>query len=240
MTPRKQLLFPFASRPNGPRQLPLQLGNRTAAGREDFLITEANAEAVALLEAWPAWSGPLAVLYGPAGAGKSHLAEVFVAHVAAHAARAVRLMGVADLPFDPPVLLAHADALVLDDSDAGVDEIGLFHLVNAVREAGKSLLILCRSSPTQWAHLPDLRSRLLAAPTARIDDPDDTVMTAVLVKLFADRQMRVPQDVIDYALRQMERTFAAAQKLVADVDALSLEQQRPVTIPLVKLILEAS
>lgn len=223
-----------------PSQLLLPLGHRPAAGREDFLIAPGNAEAVAMLDHWPDWPGPTVVLTGAAGAGKSHLASVFAARVGEAGLRAVLVAGMPDLRVDPPALLADADAVILDGADAGVDETGLFHLFNAVREGQKSLLITCRRPPAEWARLPDLRSRLSSVPAVSLGPPDDAVMAAVLVKLFSDRQLRVGAEVIDYLVSHMERSFAAAQGLVAAVDTLSMAERRPVTIPLVRRVLNLS
>ncbi|HKO06210.1 MAG TPA: DNA replication protein, partial [Alphaproteobacteria bacterium] len=61
-------------------QLTLDLGHRAAYGREDFLVAPSNAEAVLWLDRWPAWPAPALTLYGPAGCGKSHLAQVWRKH----------------------------------------------------------------------------------------------------------------------------------------------------------------
>jgi len=87
--------------------------------------------------------------------------------------------------------------------------------------------------------LADLSSRLNAAPTVGIGTPDDGLIAAVLVKLFADRQLRVSTDVIEYAVKRMERSLAAARKLVKALDALALAERREITVPLVRRVLAA-
>jgi chromosomal replication initiation ATPase DnaA len=84
-----------------------------------------------------------------------------------------------------------------------------------------------------------LKSRLAAAPAVRIAAPDDEMIEAVLVKLFADRQLAVAPEVIVYLVRHMDRSFAAMRSLVARADALALAEKRPVTVPLVKTLLES-
>src|SRR3546814_11282244 len=101
-----------------------------------------------------------------------------------------------------------------------------------VREAGGHLLLTGRTPPARWKiGLPDLASRLRAAPTVAVDGPDDALLSAVLVKLFADRQLRVGTDVVAFVVPRMERSFAAARRLVAALDAASLASRRPVTVP---------
>lgn len=213
-------------------QLPLPLDHRAALGREDFLVAPANAEAVAWLDRWPDWPAPALILIGAPGCGKSHMAHVFAAHSGAPV-----VTGQAGLRLDPPTLLADTRAVVIDDADAGLDETSLFHLYNAAREGGCHLLLTARTAPGRWAGLPDLRSRLSAAPSVEIGPPDDAVMAAVLIKLFSDRQLKVGAEVVTYLLRHMERSFAAAQAVVAAADALSLAEQRAVTVPLVRRVL---
>lgn len=215
------------------KQIPLDLGFRPALGRDDFFVAPGNADAVAWIDRWPAWPRPVLALFGPAGCGKSHLAQVFATRAQA------RVLSARDLKTpDVGDLVNSAKAIVIEDGDMGVDETALFHLHNAVTEAKGWLLLTGREAPARWAvTLPDLRSRLAAVTAARIEAPDDDMMQAVLVKLFADRQIAVSPDVVSYLVRHMDRTFATARTLVDLADRESLAGQRSVTVPLVKDLL---
>ncbi|MGE4062975.1 MAG: DnaA/Hda family protein [Rhodospirillaceae bacterium] len=214
------------------RQLALDLGHRPAFGREDFLVAPGNEEAVEWIDRWPAWPGHVLALFGPPGCGKSHLAQVF-----ALKARALALAA-PDLSVENlGAALQRARAFVIEEG-ALADERALFHLFNAVRESNGALLLTGREPPARWpVELPDLRSRLSSIPAVRIAPPDDAMMEAVLVKLFADRQLSVGPDVISYVTRRIDRSFAAARELVAMADKASLAGKRPITIPLVKSII---
>jgi DnaA regulatory inactivator Hda len=216
-----------------PKQIPLDLGFRPALGRDDFFVSACNAEAVAWIDRWPAWPRPVFALFGPAGCGKSHLAQVFAARADAHVLRAATLRTA-----DVGDLVRTHKAIALEDGDAGVDETALFHLYNAIIEAGGWLLLTGREAPARWpVTLPDLRSRLASVTAARIETPDDDMMQAVLVKLFTDRQITVSPDVVAYLMRHMDRTFDTARALVDLADRESLAGQRAVTVPLVKDLL---
>ena len=92
------------------------------------------------------------------------------------------------------------------------------------------LLMTGTAPPRHWARsLPDLQSRVDAAGHARLDPPDDTLLAAVLAKLFADRQLVPKPDVIPYLLNHMDRSFAAARDMVSALDASSLAQKRALT-----------
>jgi chromosomal replication initiation ATPase DnaA len=100
------------------------------------------------------------------------------------------------------------------------------------------LLLAAREPPARWAiRLADLRSRLLAAPAVAVEAPDDALLGAVMVKLFADRQLRISEDLIAYLLPRIERSFAAAREIVATLDEAALASQRAVTVRLARDIL---
>jgi chromosomal replication initiation ATPase DnaA len=213
-------------------QLALDLGHRTAQGGGDFLVAPSNATAVAWLDRWPDWPGPALVLEGPAGSGKTHLGHVFAARTGA------RLIAPAELCVAlVPDLVGAARAAVLDDAEAAEEEAFL-HLHNLLAEGGGHLLVLARRPPARWGiALADLRSRLIAAPVATIAAPDDALLSSVLVKLFADRQLGVGEDVILYLLAHLERSFEAMQRAVAALDQAALAAHRRVSLALARDVL---
>ena len=120
------------------------------------------------------------------------------------------------------------------------DESALFHLFNVVREARKHLLIVGQTAPARWdVALPDLKSRLSGMPSVEIRSPDDATIAAVLVKLFRDRQLEVTPELVGYVQKRIPRTFAAIQKMTERVDHDALAQNRKITVPLVRDILDS-
>jgi DnaA regulatory inactivator Hda len=221
-------------------QLTLELAPRPALGREDFLVAPSNEVAVAWIDRWPDWPGPVLALFGPPGCGKTHLCQVWRAASGAVEIDARRLARA-----EPPELLGTARGCVLDDADALLEEGGganaerLLHLYNTVIERGGHLLLTGRAAPARWPRgLADLGSRLTAATAVRLAPPDDALMKALLVKLCADRQLAVGEGVLRYLLARMERSFAAARTLVAALDRASLAEGRAVTVPLARRVLE--
>jgi DnaA regulatory inactivator Hda len=213
-------------------QLPLDLGFRPALGRADFLIAPCNAAAVAWLDRWPGWPGTALALWGPAGSGKTHLVEVWRAR-----SGAVRIAPDRLASASVPQLLGAARAAAVDDADSA-DEEALLHLFNLLGERQGHLLVAAREPPARWAlRLADLRSRLLASPAVAVEAPDDALLGALLVKLFNDRQLRISEDIIAYLLPRIERSFAAAQAIVAALDQAALAGQRAVTVKLAREIL---
>jgi len=212
-------------------QLAIDLPHRPALGRADFLVSDCNAAALQWIERWPDWPAPALVLYGPAGSGKSHLAALW-----RERSGGILIAGEALSRADPNEL-ASRRAVALDDA-ARAPERELLHLYNCCGEAGASLLVVARDAPASWPiALPDLASRLRAAPSVAIAPPDDRLLAAVLVKLFADRQVRVAPEVIGFLLRRMERSFAAAGALADRLDRLALGAGRPIGLALARRVL---
>lgn len=218
-------------------QIPFDFAPRPALGKDDFLVAPSNAEAVQWVDRWPDWPQVALVIAGPEGAGKTHLAHVFrrVSGAPAVTARDLRERG-AD-----GVLDGHA-ALVLEDMEGilaqGLEE-EVLHLYNLAREHDAKLLMTAESAPARWnVALKDLSSRLNTAQVAEIRPPDDALLTALIVKQFADRQLRVEQDVLTYMLARMDRSFAGVRDLVRAIDETALAQKRAITVPLVRRVLE--
>ena len=215
-----------------PEQLPLDFEMRSAMSEADFLVTEANRDAVDWIDRWPGWPGPALCVHGPAGCGKSHLAAVFRERSQAR---------IADTDTIATPSVDRGGAWVVDGVGSCIRDVGeesLLHFYNAVVEAGGSLLLCDREPPARWEiALPDLRSRLNAASAVEIEAPDDALLAAVLVKLLADRQLRVGVAVVEYVLARMERSFAAAGELVDKLDRLALAEKREITVPLARRVL---
>lgn len=211
-----------------PRQLVFDLAHRQALGAEDFLVSSSNAAAVEMIDRWPQWPHPASLVAGPQGSGKSHLANVWRLRSGAG------IVAAADVDDAVVSGLPDGGAIVVEDIDRGIpDEKALFHLLNRARESKLSVLITSRTPPgEQEFRVPDLRSRLRALPMVEVQPPDEALLKAVLVKLFDDRQLYVEPQVIDYLSLRMERSMAAASRIVAAVDRLALATHRKVTRPL--------
>jgi DnaA regulatory inactivator Hda len=215
-------------------QLPFDLGHRAAFARDDFWVSDSNRDAVAWLDKWPDWPAPFLLIHGPVSCGKTHLLNVWRQETGAAVFDAAA--------FDPRRVAAARPCAVVDDIDnlIGVRdaEEQLLHLYNMHKERGGFLLAAARTPPVQWPFaVPDLRSRLMAAPSVTVQSPDDQLLAVVLTKLFSDRQLFVSQDVVSFILSRAGRSFAALTDIVSRVDRRALVEKRAVTIPLVREVL---
>ena len=213
----------MAARP--PRQLALALGHAESVAREDFLEGPSNAAALKLIESWPDWPSRVVVLAGPAGSGKSHLAAIWADSAGA------RFLAAHALAETSPLAALSTGALVIEDlASEAIDERALFHLINLAREEEAFVLVTARTPPSGWSlQVADLASRLRALPVVELGAPDDALLRAVLVKLFADRQVTIDESLVAYLATRMERSLAAARILVESLDREALRLKRPVT-----------
>ena len=208
-----------------PTQLALALDHGESLAREDFLSGPSNIAALALIERWPDWPSRIVLLRGPEGAGKSHLAAIWAREAGARMLSPRALEGA-----DVPVALATGALVIENLSPDQFDEAALFHLLNLAREQRAYVLITTRSAPAAWRiELPDLASRLRALPVVGLEPPDDALLRAVIVKLFADRQLAVDESLVAYLTTRIERSVAAARAAVAELDREALRLKRPVT-----------
>ena len=218
-------------------QLTFRLPARPALGRGDFFVSPANEAAVAVVSDDGSWPLGKLALVGPEGAGKTHLAHVWAAETGA------RIVAAADLAAtDLPRLAAQGRAVVEDmDRAAGEPEAerALFHLHNLLQSGGGRLLLTARARPARWpVALPDLRSRVAGMAVTELAPPDDALLSAVLVKLFADRQIAVAPPVVAYLAARIDRAFAAAHDIVERLDRAALSEGRPVTRALAARLLD--
>jgi chromosomal replication initiation ATPase DnaA len=216
-------------------QLPLDLPHRPSDAEEDFLAAPSNEQALALLRLWPDWPHKLLLLIGPEGAGKSHLGAIWARRAGA------RVIAASDLAIEALPELASGPALLIEDADRPpLREKELFHLINLAVERGVFLLVTARKNPDAWGlATKDLLSRLRRAPAVAIEQPDEPFLRVILGKLFHDRQIKVEASLIDYLALRLDRSFEAAQQIVAALDREGLARGRAVTRALAGELLAA-
>ncbi|NRP18512.1 Chromosomal replication initiator protein DnaA [Ensifer adhaerens] len=213
-------------------QLPLAFDHDPATGREDLLVSDRLSAAIAIVDHWPDWPSPVVIIAGPVGSGKSHLASIWKERAGARTIHPVADSDAALIAAEGPVLFEDADR-------QGFDDTTLFHVINSVRQHGTGLLMTSRLWPMSWpVVLPDLRSRLKAATVVEIGEPDDELLTQVLIKLFADRQLLIDERLVGYIVQRMERSLEAAQTIVERIDRLALARGVRLTRSLAAEVLE--
>jgi chromosomal replication initiation ATPase DnaA len=213
----------MARKPSG--QLPLAFEAKRSYARDDFVPGDANEAALSLVDAWPDWPARICALWGPVGSGKTHLAEIWRASAGA------RAVASPDLSVALVAGLEEGGAFLLDDADQADGGAAFFHLLNFVNQTSGWLLMTGAEPPQRWpVQVPDLHSRLTVVPGAELHVPDEALLARVLLKLFADRQLKLPEVLIDYLIPRMRRSFADAERVVVLIDNLALQQKRNISV----------
>ncbi|MDR1026151.1 MAG: hypothetical protein LBL47_02005 [Lactobacillus sp.] len=220
------------------QQLAINFSHIPCLGREDFMVAKCNIEAVSILDNWPNWPFFAICIYGNAGCGKTHLANVFSNHISTITNYPYRIpvIQAKDITLETPhKLFQEHNCLIVENLDDNIDQEAMFHLYNLYRNEGGFVLFTSHQAPARLnITLPDLRSRLNAVPAIEIKEPDDELLSALVVKLFTDRQIMISPEVMGYIVKNMQRSFSYALKLVVEIDNISLSLKRAISIPIVK------
>jgi len=219
-------------------QLSLEFTHNPYMGREDFIVSDCNREAFTMLDKWPDWPFFALCLYGPERCGKTHLSHIFSDKIslATNYPYPIPRLDASRLTLEmPPQLFERNHCLIIENLNKNINEEAMFHLYNLYRNEGGNILFTARTAPARMTfRLPDLQSRLNIIPSIAISEPDDELLSALIIKLFMDRQIVISLDIVNYIVVNMQRSFAYAHKLVAEIDNISLAYKRAISISIVK------
>ena len=215
------------------KQLLLNLRTFPSMGREDYIVSSINTDAVIWLDIWPNWPSLGFIVCGPAGSGKSHLASAL--QTLSHGF-IIEAKNIEESKLDN---LTKNKCLIIEDIHKVKSEKLLLHIYNMMVERNNNLM-LTSNKPISIINfkLLDLKSRMLAMPQINIGLPDDELLKSLLIKQFADKGVLVDLEVINYLIKRMDRSFESIIKMVSKINASSLEKSKKITIPFIKKVLK--
>jgi chromosomal replication initiation ATPase DnaA len=172
-------------------------------GAAEFLVSEANTLAVRHLESWTTWPVQTSILSGPPRSGKSALGRHF---------------------------LRHSGGSVIDDAQ-DVDAETLFHAWNRAQTDRRPLLLIADRGPQNWGvELPDLRSRLSAAPHVEIGEPDEMLALALIERGLMRAGAAWAPDLPAWLHSRIERSYAGIAATLDCLAAASLSSGRKISV----------
>jgi chromosomal replication initiator protein len=210
---------------------------------DSFVVCDGNAVALQFSRriADPDDTENLLYIHGPAGSGKTHLLQAIGQVIAAHVRGPIPY-----LSFREPVTadalscrFARADAVIVDDlhlmPDDGDVRAALWQVFNDFHSSGRKIVMSGLYAPRDLPFLDDhLISRLLWGLVARVDVSDDLSRRMILKKIAADRQVRIPDDVVDSILMNTSREVGDLIFAIEAVFRLSMVLKRRITLPLAR------
>tara|TARA_Y100001980_G_C14522764_1_gene298121 strand:+ start:594 stop:1283 length:690 start_codon:yes stop_codon:yes gene_type:complete len=218
-------------------QLTIDMPKRTALNREDFLVNDRNKSAVEFIDNFYKEPIKLGILIGPKGCGKTHLVNVLC-----NSLKGIDWSFLSSENKDIYNIINKNDVIIIEDINnfnSKQKEEFLFHSINLSREFNKSLLLTSslKVSKLNFKTL-DLVSRLEAMNTAFIEEPDDTLMEALIIKLFNDRQLLVKPSTVNFLMQRIERSYLGISEIIELIDKVSLSQKKSVSVKLIKTLID--
>lgn len=216
-------------------QYTFDLVNNSSYTEEDFIESPSNSTAKKWIDSWPHWQGSIfpkiTYIYGPASCGKTHLTKIWQKKTAA---KSIGKREIKSLEYHDSV-----SSFLIDDIEPLLkNEVDLLLFINYVIENEKYLILTAKVSAYDLnIKLPDLASRLHAIKSYTILDPTSTMTEQMLVKIFSDQQIVVGEEAIKYLANRTDRSYDSIKDTVTKINQGSLEQNKRITIPLIKSIL---
>lgn len=210
--------------------------------RQDFMVSKCNAEAYGFIDMWPEWITNGLVIYGPKGSGKTHLCHLFADKVNSEKTlpQKVPFYDCGQITLKNVERICNAsEIIILENLREKVNEEALFHVFNHFNQQGRYMLWTALNAPARIPFkIKDLQSRLDMLPAIEIKEPDDIMLRALVIKLFGDRQLIISPEILEYIINNTERSFAFIEKLVQEIDEISLAYKTTINYKVVKEAIE--
>ena len=196
---------------------------------EDYYVSSNNFEAYKLIETWPKWPSKFINIYGPSGCGKTHLANIFNKKLNSH------LISASNVSDNFLPLIKLKECLIIDDYKNNINEKLFYSILNEINQSNKYVIVNSgKDIKTTEVSLADLQSRLKSFVNIPIDLPTDDLIRVVLVKNFSDKQIKFDNKLLEFVLKNINRSYEDIAKFIDKIDELSLSAGKSININLIK------
>ena len=213
-------------------QLLLALDHKKSFNEHDYYVSKSNFFAYSIIEKWPKWEKKIFNIYGEKFSGKTHLANIFKSKTKALFIKANEFN---DDIFKKAKLFEN---IIIDNFDEKYDEKLIYSIFNLIEQDNKYMLInsIIPISKINFK-LPDMISRSKNCLSAKIENPDDDLIFAIILKNFSDRQIKVEKRIIEFIINRIDRSYSKIYEFIYKIDELSLKKKKPINFKTIKEIL---
>tara|TARA_B100000579_G_scaffold20205_1_gene14232 strand:+ start:3158 stop:3814 length:657 start_codon:yes stop_codon:yes gene_type:complete len=214
-------------------QITFKFPFKTSYYKEDFYVSSNNFGAYKLIESWPDWPGKNINIFGPSGSGKTHLANILK--------KKIKSIFVNSKEINNNFLqkLKDTKCVIIDNYKNDIEEKLFYSILNEVSQENLHILINSQTPLLNFqVNLKDLKSRLNNFTTLGIEMPTDDLLRAIITKSFSDKQIKVNVRVLEFILKNIDRSYEKIFKFISDLDIASLSAGKSININLVKKILK--
>ena len=201
--------------------------------KDDFFVSKSNFFAFNLIDTWPKWEKNIINVCGEKYSGKTHLSEIFLNK------NKGKILDSKKFIFNETHNLRIYQNIILEDFNNDIDEESIFSLINFVDQNNKYLVINSLKPINEMNfNLKDLKSRSKNSLVAKIDDPDDQLIKVLLAKNFSDRQIKIDNKLIEFAVKRITRSYGKIFEFIYKIDEMSLKMKKSIDLKTVKKVLK--
>ena len=216
-------------------QLLINFNQKQNFNYDDFYVSKSNFFAFQLIESWPKWEKNIVNIHGEKYCGKTHLSNIFI--------KKYNAKKVLEKDFNSRTLkeLKIYENIILEDFENKTDEKLIYSLFNLIDQDNKFLIINSNISITEMSFkLNDLKSRVKNCILAEIENPDDDLIFALIIKYFSDKQITIEKKLIEYIVKRIHRSYRKIFEFIYKVDEISLKKKKPIDFKTIKNLIEAA
>ena len=214
------------------KQQAIKFQFREAKNRENYIVGDSNINAIKWIDKYPYWTNSGLIIEGPKASGKSHLVRVW--------------QNKSNCKIFCSEQVNNEEINANDNKNLAIENLEniknyefFLHLLNYKKEKKlKYLLTTTSSIGSLNIQLKDIKSRLLELPKANITLPSDKLLKGLIVKLLKDKGVVITNKLLEYTINRIERSYEAVNFFVQDLNKISLEKKKSISISLIKEILE--
>jgi len=200
---------------------------------DDFYVGQSNFYPFELINKWPKWEKNFLNISGEKFSGKTHLTNIFLKKFNGISVES-KLLSNENLKAIKPY-----QNVILEDLDLDINEKLIYTLFNIIDQDNK-FLIITSSEPIAEINfkLEDLKSRTKNCLLAKIENPDDELMFALILKNLADRQITLDKKLINFIIKRIERSYGKIFEFIYKIDEISLKKKKSIDFRIINEALE--